>query len=82
MNTKRYNVVLAGCQAHIKDRKFEDVSLQDVLYILENNTNRDYLSANNLAMPSAEVLNEYQDMSSEYSIYIEEYIPAVTCEPF
>jgi len=82
MNTKRYNVVLKAVQSHVKDRKYEDVSKEDVLYILDNNTNRDYLSANNLAMPSAEVLNEYQDMSSEYSIYIEEYIPAVTCEPF
>ena len=77
---KRYNVILAGCQAHIKARKYEDVSLQDVLYILENNTNRDYLRSNNLAMPSHEVLNEYQSMSSEYSIYIEEYNHAVTCE--
>ena len=79
---KRYNVILAGCQAHIKDRKYEDVSLRDVLYILEKNTDRDYLSANNLAMPSHEVLNEFQSMSSESSIYIEEYNHAVNCEFF
>lgn len=77
---KRYNVVLAGCQAHIKDRKYEDVSLEDVLYIIEHNTNRQYLLANGMEQPSIERLSEYQDMSSEYSVLIEEYKPSVTCD--
>jgi hypothetical protein len=77
--TKRYNVMLAGCQQHIKDRRYEDVSFEDVLYILMNNANREYLLANGLPMPSVDVLNKYQDMSSEYSICIEECNPPVTC---
>lgn len=79
MKKKRFNVILAGCQSHIKSRRYEDVGIEDVLYILMNNANREYLLANGLPMPSVYVLNEYQDMSSEYSIHIEEYIPAVKC---
>lgn len=67
---KRYNVVLAGCQAHIKDRKYEDVSLQDVLYILNNNCNREYLLANNFPMPSIDRLGIHQELNSDYNIYI------------
>ena len=47
MNTKRYNVVLTAMQSHVKDRKYEDVSKEDVLYILHNNANHDYLRSNN-----------------------------------
>jgi hypothetical protein len=58
---------------------YEDVSFEDVLYIIEHNTNKAFLDANGMEMPSIEKLYEYQDMSSEYSICIEECNPTVTC---
>jgi hypothetical protein len=77
--TKRYNVMLAGCQSHIKSREYEDVSFEDVLYIIQHNTNKAFLDANGIDVPSIEWLGEYQDMSPEYSICIEECNPPVTC---
>ena len=80
MNT-RYNVVLTAMQSpNIKDRRYEDVSKDDVLYILANNHNYDYLRANGFTMPSIERLDEYQELSSDFNIYICEYVPDVTCE--
>jgi len=79
-NMRRYNVVLAGCQAHIKDRKYEDVSKEDVLYILHNNANNDYLRRNLLRIPSINRLDECQSLNSDYNIYISDYTPAVKCE--
>lgn len=75
----RYNIVLAGIQPHIKDRRYEDVGIEDVLYILENNTNLAFLRANGMEMPSIERLGSYQDLNSDYSICIEECNPTVTC---